>query len=125
MPALEQLEKIGWISREAVIERPAVRTLTERVYRLAHGLDLDAWRERLRRAPRRRALLESLSDEPQTLRASPALNALVKAGAVRVEADCSRCLRKINGGVPGSSSRSDTPRPMRAMTSPRVHSWNW
>jgi primosomal protein N' (replication factor Y) len=85
VPALEQLEKIGWISREAVTERPAVRVLTERVYRLAPGLDLDAWRERLQRAPRRRELLQSLGDEPRPLRASPALKALIEAGAVLVE----------------------------------------
>ena len=85
IPALDQLERIGWISREAVTERPEVRVLTERVYRLAPGLDLAAWREQLARAPRRRELLDTLGQEPQRLRSSPALTALVEAGAVLVE----------------------------------------
>jgi primosomal protein N' (replication factor Y) len=85
LPALDQLERIGWIAREAVTQRPAVRVKTERVYRLASGIDLDDWRERLARAPRRRELLDALGEEPRPVKASAALNALVEAGAVVVE----------------------------------------
>jgi len=85
IPALDHLERVGWISREAVTERPAVRVQTERFYGLAPGLDPEEWRERLARAPRRQELLDVLRDGPRALRSSSALKALVEAGAVVVE----------------------------------------
>ncbi len=87
VPVLDRLERIRWIQREATTEPPRVSVRYERVYRVAGGLDLAAWRERLARAPRQLQILEQLASagEPRTLRASPSLRALVAAGALLVE----------------------------------------
>ena len=85
IPVLERLERIGWIRRETSTERPRVRVRTRRVYRLAPGLDPQAARERLTRAPRQRELLDRLASGPAPLRTGPPLRALVEAGLVLCE----------------------------------------
>jgi primosomal protein N' (replication factor Y) len=85
IPALDRLERIGWIKRETSTEPPRVRVRTQRVYRLVPGTDLNDARDRLSRAPRRLALLERLSGDPMPLRSEPALRALVEAGLVLCE----------------------------------------
>jgi len=85
VPALDRLEQIGWIEREAITERPAVRVLTERIYALAAGVDPASWAERLARAPKQRELLETLAEGPRGLRVSAPLKALIAAGAVVFE----------------------------------------
>ncbi len=82
---LARLERIGWIRREISTEPPRVRVKTEKVYRLAPGLDLVAARSDLTRAPRRRALLEALRSGARPLRLTPPLRALLAAGLVVAE----------------------------------------
>jgi len=82
LPALDRLERIGWIRRESTTEAPRVRVRTERVYGLAPGLDLGEWRERLRRAPRQLEILERLATRSLPLLRSSSLRALIAAGAV-------------------------------------------
>jgi len=108
-PALVRLERIGWIERTQVTERPEVRVLLERVYSLARGLDLEARREQSARAPRRLELLDRLAHGPQILRRTPALNALIESGAVVFEDR-----EKIRGepeAAPLADSGSPTPTP--------------
>ena len=85
IPVLDRLERIGWIRREISTERPRVRVRTQRVYRLAPGLDLAALRERLARAPRQLELLERLERGPTPLRSSASLRALLQSGVVLCE----------------------------------------
>jgi primosomal protein N' (replication factor Y) len=85
MPALERLERIGWIERVDATEPPRVRKRTVRMYHLAEPLDLDALRDRLRRAKRQLEIVEKLAEAPSALPASAPLRALVEAEIVRVE----------------------------------------
>jgi primosomal protein N' (replication factor Y) len=85
VPALERLERIGWIERVDATEPPRVRRRTVRVYLLAGPVDLDALRVRLRRAKRQLEIVERLAEAPAPLPASAPLRALVEAGIVRFE----------------------------------------
>ncbi|MCP4003114.1 MAG: DEAD/DEAH box helicase family protein, partial [bacterium] len=76
VPALDHLERVGWVSRELATEPPRVKMRTERVYRIADGVDVEAARENLLRAPRRLEIFEQLLAQPAPLRASAALRAL-------------------------------------------------
>ena len=82
VPALDRLERLGFIRRSAVTEAPRVRVRKEAVYRLAPDLSRELWDARLKRAPRRRAILEKLAGGPLALPSDAALRALVEAGAV-------------------------------------------
>ena len=82
---LAGLERIGWIAREVAEAPPRVQALTRRVYRIAPDADLQHWRERLARAPRRLEILERLALGPVEMPAGAPLRALVKAGAVLCE----------------------------------------
>jgi primosomal protein N' (replication factor Y) len=84
VPGLARLEQIGWIARVAATDAPRVRVKTQRVYSAAPDLDLDHWNEKLKRAPKQRALLAELKSkrEPVRLAASESLRALIEAGAV-------------------------------------------
>src|SRR5262249_15678962 len=64
---------------------PRVRPRTERVYRVAPGVNLARAREELARAPKRLELLLALGPTPAPARSSPALRALVEAGLVLCE----------------------------------------
>jgi primosomal protein N' (replication factor Y) len=83
-PALDKLERLGWIERFRSTEPPRVRRRTARVYHLVQG-DLGALRERLRRAPRQLEIVERLARAPAPLPASAPLRALLDAEIVRVE----------------------------------------
>ena len=84
--SIAQLERLGWIDSAEVTERSRVQARTEPIYALAPGIELAAWQERLRRAPRQRELLEQIAlSGPLGLPAEPALRALVRAGAVQRE----------------------------------------
>ena len=85
VPALERLERIGWIERVDSVEPPRVRMRTVRVYRLAAAAELDALRARLRRAKRQLEIVEKLAEAPSPLPASAPLRALLEAGSVRFE----------------------------------------
>ncbi len=85
VPALARLERLGMVSRSAATDPPRVRARTERVYRRAPGLDLEAAVKSLARAPRQAELLQALSATPAPARSSPALRALVEAGFVLCE----------------------------------------
>jgi primosomal protein N' (replication factor Y) len=93
VPALERLERIGWIERVDSVEPPRVRLRTVRVYRLAPPADLDALRARLRRAKRQLEIVEKLAESPSPLPASAPLRALVEAGIVQCEE------REVNRGT--------------------------
>ncbi len=85
IPILDRLERIGWIRSETSTERPRVRVRTQRVYRLAPGIDLEEVRGRRARAPRQLDLLARLAHGPTPLRSAPPLRALVQAGLVLCE----------------------------------------
>jgi primosomal protein N' (replication factor Y) len=85
VPALARLERLGLVSREAGTDPPRVRVQTERVYRLAPDVDLEAAKRELVRAPKRLELLLALGPHPAPARSSPALRALVEAGLVVCE----------------------------------------
>ena len=89
---LPRLEQLGWITRTRATAPPRVRPRTERVFRIREGLDLDEALATLDRAPRQRAILETLADGPSPLSASPALRALCDRGLVIGE---SREFRRI------------------------------
>ena len=82
VPVLGRLERIGWVARTASSDPPRVRVRTERVYRLASGVDLEAALAEQSRAPRRREILELLADGPTPLSATAPLRALISAGRV-------------------------------------------
>ena len=63
---LPRLEQLGWITRTRATEPPRVRPRTERVFRIREGLDLDEALATLDRAPRQRAILETLA-QPDAL----------------------------------------------------------
>jgi primosomal protein N' (replication factor Y) len=84
-PALDRLERIGWIERVEATEPPRVRLRTARVYHLVEPVDLEALRTRLRRARRQLEIVETLARAPAPLPASPSLRALIRAELVRVE----------------------------------------
>ncbi len=81
-PALEHLERIGWIRREDAVEPPRVRPRTRSRYALAPDVDAAPLAGSLGRAPRQREIVELLAEGPQPLRASAALRALLLRGAV-------------------------------------------
>ena len=85
VPMLDRFERLGWVERAVAIEPPRVRPRTTRVYHLRRNLDPDALREKLSRAPQRRAIIDRLSRGEASLRASAPLRALVSAGIVEVE----------------------------------------
>ncbi len=80
VPALDRLERIGWIRRVAANDPPRVGVKRESVYRLAGAVASD--HPALARAKKRRALVALLEAGPQHLPASDALRALVAAGLV-------------------------------------------
>jgi primosomal protein N' (replication factor Y) len=82
VPALERLERIGWIRREDAVEPPRVRTRTIPRYALAAGVDPAALLDGLARAPRQRELVERLREGAQLLPSGPALRALLERGLV-------------------------------------------
>ena len=69
---LERLERIGWIRRELATEPPSVRVRTQKVYRLARGIDLMSVRETHARAARRLEILDLLAESPRPLPATAA-----------------------------------------------------
>jgi primosomal protein N' (replication factor Y) len=83
--ALERLERLGFLSRQPGTDPPRVRPRTERVYRVAHGLDRALAEQALARAPKQFALLRALGSAPAPARSTPALRALVEAGFVICE----------------------------------------
>ena len=85
VPALARLERLGLVARSAGTDPPRVRPRTERVYRVAPGLDLERAQRELARSPRRLELLLALGPAPAPARSSPALRALVEAGLVVCE----------------------------------------
>jgi primosomal protein N' (replication factor Y) len=85
VPALARLERLGLVSRAAGTDPPRVRAQTERVYRVAPGVDLARAKQELARAPKRLELLLALGPNPAPARSSPALRALVEAGLVLCE----------------------------------------
>lgn len=98
VPALDRLEKIGWVRRVLATEPPRVRVRTQRVYRLAPGIDLSLCRERLARSPRRLEILETLASAEGALplRSSAPLRALLVSGLVeRIEREVTRVERDV------------------------------
>jgi primosomal protein N' (replication factor Y) len=88
LPALERLERIGWIRREDAVEPPRVRARTLTRYAVAPGVDPQAVARTLARAPRQLELLERLREGgPQPLPASAALGALLRRGVVAPSED--------------------------------------
>ena len=85
VPALARLERLGLVARSAGTDPPRVRARSERVYRVAPGLDLEHAKRALVRSPRRLELLLALGSSPAPARSTAALRALVDAGWVVCE----------------------------------------
>ena len=83
--ALERLERLGFLSRKPGTDPPKVRPRTERVYRVAPGLDRGRAEQALARAPKQRALLKALGNAAAPALSTPSLRALVEAGFVLCE----------------------------------------
>jgi primosomal protein N' (replication factor Y) len=83
--ALERLERLGFVSRKPGTDPPRVRRRTERVYRVAPGLDRTRAERELARAPKQLALLQALGHAPAPARSTASLRALVEAGFVICE----------------------------------------
>jgi primosomal protein N' (replication factor Y) len=93
--ALERLERLGFLSRQPGTDPPRIRRRTERVYRVAPGLDRVHVEKALARAPKQLALLQALGGAPAPARSTPSLRALVEAGYVLCEE------REVLRGGPG------------------------
>ncbi len=103
VPALDRLERIGWIRREVANDPPRVRVKHETVYRLAQLVDPE--HPVLARAKRRRDLVALLEEGPQHLPQSDALRVLVEAGLVVPES------REVDRLAPAVPLRADEPIP--------------
>jgi primosomal protein N' (replication factor Y) len=83
-----------------------VRVRTQRVYRLASGIDLEKARAEHARAPRRLELLELLSKGDRPLNSTPPLLALIDAGLVVFDE------REVQRGEPPAALRPVEPPPV-------------
>jgi primosomal protein N' (replication factor Y) len=103
--ALPRLLRLGWLRRTARAAAPRAKHRTERVYTLAAELMSDPLPARLARAPRQRAVIESLRAGAAALPASAAVSALVRAGHVTVQE------RVVLRAQPGARVEAAAPAP--------------